>query len=447
MSQIIIIGKHMKTKAQQNNINIILIVIVGIVIFWFINQNSSGNISSQEVSGSTSGIEIYLTDKPAPVQLDLNIIKIELIKDGESKTVYSGNMPVTLKEDTVQKLIGDVVSSGTYTSLKITFSNSATAKFEDGTTETIEMQTKVWSISINEVLKGGRTHTIIIDLPVDTALVEIPFENKYVFQPSTPELRKAVRDGIDKDQIRAMLRERLQNIDSNNNGKIEQEEILTFILEELNNLECPSFDNLDFECDGDVIDGPKIGDCQFPPICIKVNEAKISHDLEEDCLAEGGFWNECGSPCLGTGSSTCVDVCEAHCECGGEIGYTCPINYVCKQHKQGELGKCVLSSKYSKEELMYDWECKSKDECQKNQICVYGMLKSRDYTVARGSRLGFIGTTCVTIPHEEDGVSISLSWGDGWKYDSGNCIFTTYDSEPINSVIYPDKETCMLFEV
>lgn len=64
---------------------------------------------------------------------------------------------------------------------------------------------------------------------------------------------------------------------------------------------------------------------------------------EERCESAGGNWNECGSPCAGTGAKYCATVCEAHCECGGIAGFTCPDGYTCRLSGQivDELGVCI----------------------------------------------------------------------------------------------------------
>ena len=64
------------------------------------------------------------------------------------------------------------------------------------------------------------------------------------------------------------------------------------------------------------------------------------------CEAAGGHWNDCGSPCAGMDVDGCIEICEAHCECGGvaEYGYSCPGGYTCRlSGKKGpdEVGVCV----------------------------------------------------------------------------------------------------------
>ena len=64
---------------------------------------------------------------------------------------------------------------------------------------------------------------------------------------------------------------------------------------------------------------------------------------KEECNNTGGNWNECGSPCAGTGAEVCIQVCKAQCECGGIAGFKCPAGYRCRLSgkKADEMGVCV----------------------------------------------------------------------------------------------------------
>lgn len=64
---------------------------------------------------------------------------------------------------------------------------------------------------------------------------------------------------------------------------------------------------------------------------------------QELCKSQGGYWNECGSPCLGTDAEYCIEVCEEHCECGGIAGFNCPGGYRCRLTGKiaDELGVCI----------------------------------------------------------------------------------------------------------
>jgi len=65
---------------------------------------------------------------------------------------------------------------------------------------------------------------------------------------------------------------------------------------------------------------------------------------ENRCNQAGGNWNECGSPCAGTGAEVCIQVCKAQCECGGIAGFGCPEGYKCKLSGKvvDEVGVCVI---------------------------------------------------------------------------------------------------------
>lgn len=64
---------------------------------------------------------------------------------------------------------------------------------------------------------------------------------------------------------------------------------------------------------------------------------------EEICKSSGGFWNECGSACAGTNSEICITVCVPQCECGGIVGFACPLDYSCRLAGgiADEMGVCV----------------------------------------------------------------------------------------------------------
>jgi len=66
---------------------------------------------------------------------------------------------------------------------------------------------------------------------------------------------------------------------------------------------------------------------------------------QKSCSESGGHWNECGSPCAGTGSDFCIESCEEMCECGGIAGFNCPNGYTCLLSGKiaDEMGKCILN--------------------------------------------------------------------------------------------------------
>lgn len=61
------------------------------------------------------------------------------------------------------------------------------------------------------------------------------------------------------------------------------------------------------------------------------------------CTQSKGSWNDCGSPCAGTGAEFCIQVCSPQCECGGIAGFKCPEGYKCRLTGKiaDELGVCV----------------------------------------------------------------------------------------------------------
>lgn len=75
----------------------------------------------------------------------------------------------------------------------------------------------------------------------------------------------------------------------------------------------------------------------------KSSKVELKEMSKELCESSKGHWNECSSPCLGTGSDTCVQVCVAQCECSGIAGFNCPSGYDCKLSGKiaDELGVCV----------------------------------------------------------------------------------------------------------
>lgn len=57
--------------------------------------------------------------------------------------------------------------------------------------------------------------------------------------------------------------------------------------------------------------------------------------LEEPaCTAAGGEWNSCGSPCRGSDSPLCIQVCVGQCMC--ETNEDCPFGYECSDMIEGK---------------------------------------------------------------------------------------------------------------
>tara|TARA_Y100000590_G_scaffold300862_1_gene339202 strand:- start:321 stop:653 length:333 start_codon:yes stop_codon:yes gene_type:complete len=55
---------------------------------------------------------------------------------------------------------------------------------------------------------------------------------------------------------------------------------------------------------------------------------------EPACTAAGGEWNSCGSPCRGTDSEFCIQVCVGQCMC--ESNEDCPFGYECSDKIDGK---------------------------------------------------------------------------------------------------------------
>ena len=76
---------------------------------------------------------------------------------------------------------------------------------------------------------------------------------------------------------------------------------------------------------------------------IQKENTKINEIDKSLCEKSRGNWNECSSPCLGTGDQVCIDMCVAQCECGGIAGFGCPDGYNCRLSGKiaDEMGACV----------------------------------------------------------------------------------------------------------
>ena len=61
------------------------------------------------------------------------------------------------------------------------------------------------------------------------------------------------------------------------------------------------------------------------------------------CAQSKGSWNDCGSPCAGTGAKFCAQVCSPQCECSGIAGFKCPAGYKCRLSGKisDEIGVCI----------------------------------------------------------------------------------------------------------
>ena len=75
----------------------------------------------------------------------------------------------------------------------------------------------------------------------------------------------------------------------------------------------------------------------------KEDEVGFAGITKIQCMEAGGHWNECGSPCAGTGAEMCIQVCKVQCECGGIAGFACPEGFECRLSGKivDEIGVCV----------------------------------------------------------------------------------------------------------
>jgi hypothetical protein len=64
---------------------------------------------------------------------------------------------------------------------------------------------------------------------------------------------------------------------------------------------------------------------------------------KEQCEEGYGHWNECGSPCAGTGADMCIEMCQVQCECSGIAGFGCPSGFKCRLSGKiaDEMGVCI----------------------------------------------------------------------------------------------------------
>ena len=64
---------------------------------------------------------------------------------------------------------------------------------------------------------------------------------------------------------------------------------------------------------------------------------------KKQCADAKGKWNDCGSPCAGTGAEFCIQVCREQCECGGIARFGCPKGYKCMLTGKiaDEMGVCI----------------------------------------------------------------------------------------------------------
>ena len=64
---------------------------------------------------------------------------------------------------------------------------------------------------------------------------------------------------------------------------------------------------------------------------------------KQQCTDANGYWNECGSPCAGTGADFCIEMCQVQCECSGIEEFDCPEGFKCRLTGKiaDEMGVCI----------------------------------------------------------------------------------------------------------
>lgn len=356
-----------------------MIMLIGVVliVFYLINQGKidTGGSASAEAD---AGMEVYLSDANEDLSyLEVTISKVIAVdSEGNEYVLYSGSMPVVLREDVIQKIGAELVPSGNYKLLKIYFTGSGKYYVPDVLDweieqecdliiepkqklacelkekwykkEAVELQTKIWTVHFDELIKSGETSTVIIDLPLADAIKQLPNKN-YIFLPETPSVRfgeKMMNEETRKkfrQKIRERLGEHFSDIDQNYDNKIDVPELEEYFQKKYT-YTCPDY--IEPSCEGGQLkELPKVGNCQLPPVCVRLPKKPQYNRIDKDnCIDNGGFWNDCGSPCDFTDAEVCIQVCEPRCECGGYFGYTCPDGYICELpniEATDLMGRCV----------------------------------------------------------------------------------------------------------
>lgn len=75
---------------------------------------------------------------------------------------------------------------------------------------------------------------------------------------------------------------------------------------------------------------------------LETKEKGFAGIIKQQCEQAGGKWNECGSPCAGTGADFCIEMCQVQCECG-IAGFSCPEGFKCRLSGKiaDEIGVCM----------------------------------------------------------------------------------------------------------
>ncbi|HEU0051014.1 MAG TPA: GerMN domain-containing protein [Patescibacteria group bacterium] len=100
-----------------------------------------------------------------------------------------------------------------------------------------------------------------------------------------------------------------------------------------------------------------------------------------DCEAAHGHWTDCGSPCHGKNTDTCIQVCEAQCLCGGIAGWQCPKDFTCTDYDPGPnvpdaLGVCRKGSNQATSTDALLREAPAGMVCgERNAICISQRVK------------------------------------------------------------------------
>ena len=87
----------------------------------------------------------------------------------------------------------------------------------------------------------------------------------------------------------------------------------------------------------ETVEEPEEGPAEDP------KEVGFAGITEQQCEQANGYWNECGSPCAGTDSDFCIQVCQVQCECSGIAGFGCPEGFNCRLSGKiaDEMGVCI----------------------------------------------------------------------------------------------------------
>ena len=103
------------------------------------------------------------------------------------------------------------------------------------------------------------------------------------------------------------------------------------------------------EPDGTVVSPPNDQDKDDVEVTDPDADNYVGFDgiTKQQCNEANGYWNECGSPCAGTGADFCIEICQVQCECSGIAGFGCPEGFKCRLSGKiaDEMGVCIPKDK------------------------------------------------------------------------------------------------------